>query len=184
MNHLNDVDLALYSSGDLSFVERWRMSRHVKSCAECAREVEGYRTVSHIASNSREQLPEGLAWGHLAAEMKANIHLGLEAGRVVGPVEDSGLAWHPWRAAAVFASVAVMAVSGFMLSRPDYAETGSQEIVLSAGKAGVEVSENGGTMVLMESDAKLGTVSGNGSVRRRHINEETGEVTILNVYAQ
>jgi len=170
MNHLSEIDLALYSSGDLSFLQRWKANRHVKSCADCARELDAFRTISHIAANTREQLPEDVAWGHLAAEMKANIHVALEAGKIAGPMEEPVRIWRPWHAVAAFASVVALVVSGFVVTKP--------------ASPTQPVSE----MTLVGSDARLGTVSGNvegGSfVRQRRFNPETGEQTTLIVYAQ
>ena len=58
---------------------------HVKSCSVCATEIEAFEHVGRALRSDVDELPAGLNWDRLAAEMTANIHLGLEAGECVGP---------------------------------------------------------------------------------------------------
>src|SRR5581483_12127487 len=117
MKHPGEATLALYAGQDLGPLARWRTRRHLARCARCREEVAEFSALRLEAADLAE-LP-GISWNRLAAEMKANIHLGLAAGECVrdtrAPVASafSGL-----RAAVAFASVTVLLLAGFLLERP------------------------------------------------------------------
>src|SRR5262245_31994762 len=93
MRHPEETTLALHSSGDLGWFAGWRTERHVAHCARCRDEVAAYREMREMLPDLAE-LPE-VAWNRLAADMRANIRLGLAAGECVREVEEAGLGPSP-----------------------------------------------------------------------------------------
>lgn len=105
MRHPNQATLALHAGGDLAPFRRWLTARHLAHCATCREEVAGYNEMRDLLPELAE-LPE-ISWNRMAAEIKANIRLGLEAGECVRSVEmprrRAPIA--SWRAAVAFGSV-------------------------------------------------------------------------------
>jgi hypothetical protein len=130
-------------------------------------------------------LPAGLKWDRLAAEMSANIHLGLSAGECVAPAaplepQTLTLGW-TWRAAAAMVVLTLVFGAAWWLNpvRPQpMAETG-----LQVSADGVKLSENGGVLELGAGDAEpaLSTVSLDGSGSLRSVDPHTFQVTITAV---
>jgi hypothetical protein len=183
MMHLSETERALYGSGDMGPIDRLRLRAHLSRCEECRREVEAYRGQGAWLAGAARQLPEGVAWGRLAAEMRANIRLGLAAGECVAtPVEERPRAG--WRVAAALAS-AVMIFLSAMLMRVPPARSPTPGVRLEANTRGIELRENGRSMTLMHGAAgAVVSVSTEGSLRARYLDSETGQVTIHHVYAQ
>jgi len=75
MKHPNQATLALHAGGDLGFFARWRTERHLAQCDRCRDEVDAFVATREIIPDLAE-IPE-LPWNRLAAEMRANIRLGL-----------------------------------------------------------------------------------------------------------
>lgn len=115
--HIPETDLALYVSGDLSFWGLLRVRLHVDRCERCRKVVEIYRHDRGQILEVTDQLPEGLNWNRLAAEMTANIRVGLAAGECVAPrPRKSGLPG--WRPAAVVAGLAMLVSGAWWLNMP------------------------------------------------------------------
>lgn len=180
--HPAEAQLALYAGGDAGWVERWRLSRHVNGCAVCRREVEAFRCVP--AGLRAAELPD-LRWNHLAAEMKANIRLGLEAGRIIAepPANARGSVSGIRQPLAALASLLVLLAGGYWLQRPSPV---SGEPVALTTEAGIQVSQAGQTLTLLHGRATEVTYSAaaDGAVRARYVDSETGNVTITHVYVQ
>jgi hypothetical protein len=178
----------LYAGGDLGMFDNWRVRGHVRGCPQCNAEVEAFRSAGHALRGEAHELPREVNWNRLAAEMKANIRVGLAAGQCVGPdpqaVQPAG-----WRVAVVLASMALVMVSGWWLQlpKPPAAELAhAQGIVLDSTESGVRLQEGEGALTLMNpgSNSVMVSVSMEGSLRARYVDSETGQVTINNVYAQ
>jgi hypothetical protein len=158
--------------------------RHIARCEECRAEVEAYRGVREILPVLAE-VPE-LPWNRMAAEMRANIRLGLAAGECVRTEEapreaKARLSWS--RAAVAFASIVALAAGGLVLQRPTPAEDG---VVVQATYGGIQIREGGQALRLMHAGARAVTytVSAQGSMRARYVDPETGYVTINSVNAE
>src|ERR1039457_5247654 len=78
MRHPNQASLALHAGGDLGPFARWRTSRHLARCESCREEVAAFDEVRRSLPGMAE-VPD-LQWNRLAAEIKANVRLGLAAG--------------------------------------------------------------------------------------------------------
>jgi hypothetical protein len=185
MKHPKETALALHAGGDLSFFARWRMERHLARCQQCREEVAAF-------SDFREMLPElaeppDLPWNQLAAEMRANIRLGLAAGECVRPGERP-LREHPLftgvRAAVAMASVAALLVTGMLLERPAPAPnifSEGREVQKTAN--GIQLREGSGSFRLINGEKNvMYSVGAQGSMSARYV--ETDGVTINRVYAE
>src|SRR5450759_1804549 len=123
MKHPAPEVLALYARGDLDMWAMVRAGAHVHRCEQCAGEVQAIRQALALLKADGLELPGGLDWDEMAAEMRANIRLGLTAGAIVAetstPIRMSRDAW-PWQLGVVMASMALVAVVSWMLPSPRY----------------------------------------------------------------
>lgn len=185
MKHPNEAALALHAGGDLAFFARWRMERHLARCERCRDEVAAF-------SDFREMLPElaeppDLPWNQLAAEMRANIRLGLAAGECVRPGERP-LREHPFftgaRAAVAMASVLALVVTGLVLERPAPSQFSEGRVVQNTIN-GIQVRDGFGAFGLMNGGAQKVTysVGAQGSMSARYVDKDDG-VTINRVYVE
>jgi len=188
MMHPGESDLALYAGGELNLLRRWSVGRHVALCARCRAEVSAFELARRSTADAAGEMPSEVHWNRLAAEMKANIHVGLAAGECVGPA-DSPPSRFAWRAAATLIPVTLVLLVGWWLlpSRPGVTRTAEPEgIVLEATADGIELREHGSVFALQHpagGDVTY-TVNAQGSLRSRYVDSETMQVTINNVYAQ
>ena len=193
MKHSSTEQLALYAGGDLGLLARIATGLHVSRCPHCRQEVERFAASRRDLNAMAEELPEGLDWDRLAAEMRANVRLGLEAGSIAGSVMDEPRKIQEplgWRAAFVLAAGTMVIITGWFLhvspqdqARIALATPPAAGIYIEATQSGVELKDNGGAMALRapESQPVMLTVSAGGSVNARYVDSETGQVTINNV---
>ncbi len=186
MKHPNEARLALHAGGDLGWIARWRTERHLAQCEDCRAEVTEFSAMREIVTDLAET-PE-IAWNRLAAEMKANIRLGLAAGECVRAPElalrDTAF-FNRARAAVALASLAALLVTGVMLERP-VPVVHEDGTVLQHTANSIQVGQGGRAFRLMNTGAKNVTFSVNaqGSMGARYVDPETGLVTINSVYAE
>jgi hypothetical protein len=191
MTHPNQATLALHAGGDLGLWARWNTERHLSNCDLCRDEVAAFAGVREILPELNE-IPE-VPWNRLAAEMRANIRLGLAAGECVRSA-DEGLRDAPLRqsplftgarVAGAFAGIVVMVVTGLMLTHPSPV-AGKEGPLVQATEDGIQIRAGGQAFRLMNVGAKAVTysASADGSMGARYVDPETGYVTINNVYVQ
>jgi hypothetical protein len=158
---------------------------------------------------SAEELPESLEWDRLAAEMTANIRVGLAAGECVSP-RTRKLARLSWRPAAVMAGVVALLTVAWWANMPaadsqslaramrSIIHGGRQNLppserirddrgpVVEASESGIELRENGSRLGMSHSGLRpvAVSVSVQGSASARYIDADTGQVTITSVYVQ
>jgi hypothetical protein len=186
MRHPNEETLALHAAGDLGMVDGWRTERHLGKCDQCRDTVAAYAELREVLPELAE-IPE-VPWNRLAAEMRANIRLGLEAGacvdsRVPGEAYTLGKAHGAYthavsnwrrvvggRAALAFASVVVLVFAGLLLERsspvlqPGMAALASMPAgqggqLVQATENGIQVRAGGSAFRLMSPGAKSVTYS-------------------------
>jgi anti-sigma factor ChrR (cupin superfamily) len=193
MQHPGQFELALYAASDLGAWRNFVVGRHVRRCPACAHEVEVFRATREFLDEAADQMPGNVNWSRMSAEIHANIKLGIEAGQIAGPASDGYEApARPmgWRIAAAAASLTVLTISGVWLHlpRPLRVDGGAAEprVVLKSVRSGIELAENGRSLALMHraSDRVTVTVGMQGELRARYVDDETGEVTIHNVYSE
>jgi hypothetical protein len=191
MSHPSEIDLALYSGGDLGFFAGLRIRGHVRACDACRHKLEGFAAARELACGV-DELPDGLEWERLAQEMTANIHLGLAAGECVAPVVRPArprTEWESWQRPAVVFAGTVLAVFlawfAYTPVAPPPAVQQTAGVLAEATDEGIELNDNGRVLGLNRgSDEEVVSVSLQGAVRARYVDSETGQVTIHNVYVQ
>jgi len=194
MKHPDQATLALHAGGDLNWFARRRMVRHLAQCDRCRDEVDAFAATREIFTDLGE-IPE-VPWNRLAAEMKANIRLGLEAGECVRagevPLRDTRV-FTGFRAAIAMASVVALLVTGLMMERPapHPVVIADDTLVVQATTDGngIQIRRGGAALRLMNPDSLgpqqrvLYSPGAQGSIRARYVDPETGNVTVNNVYA-
>lgn len=205
MTHPLQSDLALYSSGDLPLWRRSVLRLHVSGCDHCRSWVETFASDRESLRALAAEMSAGVNWDRLAAEMSANVRLGLEAGECVAPRVRKPTLAAGWRVAAACAGVTALLVSAWWLNMPP-AETAAlghvvQKIArpwhgvralddsgptVQVSAAGIQLQQNGGTLGMSQGQERPVSVSLSvqGSARARYIDSDTGQVTITGVYAQ
>jgi hypothetical protein len=153
-------------------------------------------------------MPVGVNWDRLAAEMSANVRVGLEAGECVASRSHKPTVSSGWRVAAASAGVAILLVSAWWLNMPRadsvalghvmqrIAQKGPWHLgdldledrgpTVQVSASGIQLQQNGGTLGMSQGQERPVnvTLSVQGSARARYIDADTGQVTITGVYAQ
>ena len=185
MKHPNQATLALHAGGDLGSWARWRTDRHLARCVECRGEIAAFDALREDLPSLAE-IPE-IPWTRLAADMKANIRLGLAAGECVrtpAPSRATRL-FSGARVAVALASVVALLVTGIAIERP--APTLAREAGTSAGAipGGIQAREGGQYLRILHSNAQKDSVSyqvgAEGSVEARYVDSSTGYVMVNKV---
>jgi anti-sigma factor RsiW len=212
--HIVETDLALYVSGDLSLFRRAAVRFHAGRCERCRHLVEAYRADRVRIKNIATEMPEGVDWDRLSAEMTANIRVGLAAGECVArprqrkPAVKLTVSWRP--AAIAAGAVALLSVawvlnmpagttdelgralSAVLHGRGSVTNPGGSPIadddrrpVVVANQLGIELRENNNVMGASQDERPVSvSLSVQGSASARYVNADTGQVTITSVYVQ
>ena len=193
MKHPSQEILALHAGGDLGWMARWKTARHLASCEHCTAEVDAFAELRETLPELN-QMPE-VPWNRMAAEMRANIRLGLAAGECVRqsdrPLRDSPL-FTGARATLALAGVLALMVTGLMLERPaprpDVSSEAarSNEPMVRATPNGIQRRSGDQAFGLMHSGALrvTYTVGAQGTLGARYTDPETGNVTMTKVYVE
>jgi hypothetical protein len=204
MRHLVETDLALYAAGDLPFWRGALVWFHVRHCDRCRELVDALRADREELRRSADDMPGNVDWDQLAAEMKANIRVGLAAGECVTPRERKAAAIS-WRPAAIAVGLMVVLAGAWWLNiprsdtevigralhtmvtgGPASAPRDERGPVVGASSSGVELLENGGGLGIEQSGLEpvMFSVSTQGSASARYVDQDTGQVTITGTYVQ
>jgi hypothetical protein len=209
--HVQDSDLALFATGDLAQWQRLKVSIHVRRCDACRSLVDAYRGDAEYLKAGALDLPEGVDWDRLSAEMNANIHVGLAAGECVakpGKRRQAVNVWDGfwgWRAAAAGVGVMVLLVCAWWLNMPrsDTQALGSiWQVLLHSGPFGppevergpivaasaekIAMRENGSGLEVadLDGDDPLTVTVSNTEASAQFVVEDTGQLVITTVYVQ
>lgn len=211
--HPFESELALHASGDLSGWEWFKTAMHLRNCADCRARLEAFRLDRKRLVDSTDDLPPGVKWDRLAAEMTANIRVGLAAGECVSSPSERlsrpAAGWTFWNdgrwkpIGAVAALAMVFSMAWWLNLSGDSAAMGkvwnrivSHEVsvapepdhgpVLAVSPEGIEFRENGSTMGVSGGITQPASVSVSfsGSASARYVDNDTGQVTITTVYVQ
>ena len=188
MNHPAEAMLALHAGGDLGPLDRSRIQRHLGGCLRCREQVARFNRVREMLPDLAE-IPE-VSWNRLAAEMRANIRLGLAAGECVRtgetPLRHSPV-FAGVRAALAFASIIALMVTGIVLERPVPQVAQDDRPMVRALGEGIEVRGNGQALRLMHPGGDVDvwfTVGAQGTVGARYTDPKTGYMIVNRVYAE
>jgi anti-sigma factor RsiW len=183
MRHPNQATLALHAGGDLGPFRSWLTARHLARCAECREEVAGYSEMRELLPELAE-LPE-ISWNRMAAEIQANVRLGLEAGECVRsadlPLHRASLTG--WRAVVAFASILVLVATCLVLERPVPQPARVAETAVQSDQNGIQLQAGDSILGLMNGGAQKAVYQfgAQGSIGARYRDPETGSVTINTV---
>ena len=190
MKHPSQEILALHAGGDLGWLAGWKTASHVAGCERCADEVAAF-------SDLREALPElgeipEVPWNRMAADMRANIRLGLAAGecvrRVAGPVSERVPLFRGARVTLALASILAVAVTGLVLQGPGPVPTVARTVdpVVQLTSHGIQRRSGDQGFALMHGGAQsvTYTVNAKGSLGARYMDPETDQVTMTKVYVE
>ena len=202
MKHLSESELALASRADLPVLGQLRAKAHALVCNECRQKMEAYRTASASVPAAVDAfvLPRAMNWKELEGEMFANIRLGMDISEVhkdFGQQTEDSLD-HParfsWRAAAAVATIAITIATGWFLAGPGsprfapsaVAQVNSGALVLRGDQNGIGLENRGVGMILrnVSSPSARFEVSLEGSVRSSTVDEDSGQVTVSQVYVE
>ena len=185
MKHPSQEILALHSGGDLGWFAGWKTNRHLSGCDECRDDVAAFSEVREVLPELK-QMPE-IPWNRIAAEMRANIRLGLAAGECVNfsdtPLPESPL-FNAARATVAFASVFALLVVGLVLQRP--APVSASEPMVQATYNGIQRRSGDRAFGLTHEGAEnvTYTVGAQGTLGARYVDPETGAMTMTKVYVE
>ena len=197
--HPNEGILALYAGGDLEFIERLRVSLHVRGCGECRRRVANFETMRTDLASIREKHADPLGdWDRLADEMTANIRLGISMAQCVGPAPEERLPSYGgfWGRPAVLATAgaATLFIGAFFINMPveriwnRLTAKPQLGLVLEATSGGLEMRRDGMRVMSVHAPdrqaSKMVAANLDGSMSANYVDDDTGQVTIINVAGQ
>lgn len=193
--------LALYATGDLPWRLRWRTGSHIKHCGDCDQQVLLFRSATAKLKREAETQTltgfEAIAdWTRLEREMLGNIAVGVAAARCIDNVGRTrslfskgvfaaalialfiaGWATHIPREQTAHLTASLRNLLG--LERPTVTGT-----IVQTTPDGIAVRAQGATLTMMHPRSAVVSFSGASAVEARYVDEETGQVTITNVYGQ
>ena len=170
--HPNDGDLALFAGGELGPLARWRIEGHLNGCDRCRQVVsEFFELRSQVMDLGDLPHLDWVAFGE-------RIRRGVERAR-----QQPAPVWRPaWGAAVAFA---VLLVVGVYVTRHEMAPVGP---VLGASAAGVELRVGSRQILTLvhaaDAAAPVQRLVVAGAVSASSIDQETGNITVTNVYSQ
>jgi hypothetical protein len=202
MNHIPDDQLSLFSSNDLPLVARLRTQAHCAVCSQCRSRVDAFRQDRKripVAVDSFE-LPRAMNWQHIESEMFANIRVGLDISAIphssapAAPIEGKILSW---RGAVAMAAMTVIVMTGWFLAGPGkqsylqrapsaVAQVKSGGFTLRGDAEGIGLEKRGVGLILrhVASPTSRFEVGLEGSVRSSVVDQDSGQVTVSQVYVE
>lgn len=200
--HPSMETLALYPSGDLPLMTRWRTRRHIRKCQECEQQIELFcaatNQLKHEANTQVLTAFEAVTdWNRLEREMLGNIAVGVAAARCIDKVGRSWILRS--RGAWVTAGLVVLFIAGWFTHIPreqrehltisirrsiGLEKTQMAGTIVQTTPLGIAVRAQGATLTLLHPASAVVSLAGTSSLGARYVDEETGEVTITNVYGQ
>lgn len=198
LGHAPETDLALFAAGDLSWLNRVAVRLHTANCEQCRARVQAFRLDRERLKQDASEMPAGVNWDRLAAEMTANIRVGLAAGECVAPRGRKRIAHAWWPAAAVASAAVLLTMAAWWLNLPASdteslahamrklvhvpAVAAKEQPVVDASPSWIEVRENGSALRPLQGSAVplVVSVSTEGSASARYIDADD-QITITSV---
>jgi hypothetical protein len=193
--------LALFATGDLPWRLRWRTGAHIKHCGDCEHQVLLFRyATAELKREADGQTLTGFEaiadWTRLEREMLGNIAVGVAAARCI---DNVGRRRSLLSKAALTAALIALFAAGWAthVSREQTAHLTaslrrvfglerqqSPGTIVETTPDGIAVRAQGATLTIMHPRSAVVSLSGGSGVEARYVDEETGQVTITNVYGQ
>ncbi|MGI8961452.1 MAG: hypothetical protein ACR2IV_17165 [Bryobacteraceae bacterium] len=201
-DHPNLQTLALYSKRDVAWGRRLQIRRHIGRCADCEEQVLRFQSArDELKREANSQTLTGFEaitdWTRLEREMLGNIAVGVAAARCIekvgrGRILSSRGVW-------VTVGLAILFVAGWLTNVPSEQRNHLAasirrsigiEIPQIAGSVvrttpeGIAVRAQGATLTILHPPSAVISLAGGSSLGARFVDEETGEITITNVYGE
>ncbi|MBV9082734.1 MAG: hypothetical protein JOZ62_08675 [Acidobacteriaceae bacterium] len=194
--------LALQAGGDLPWLTRLRVRLHISRCRACAEQVSEFRAaILKIKQDAASEPIAGFettaSWSRLEREMIGNIAVGVAAARCIDKVGRKQRVVSA--GALVTIAAAAVFVAGWMTHIPKEQNQhlaaslrrllgvqSSRQVgtIVQATPEGIAVKTHGATLRFMHPPSAAIFVAGSSAVTARYVDENTGQVTITNVYGQ
>jgi hypothetical protein len=193
--------LNLYAAGDLPFFLRLRTGKHVNECASCEQQVLSFRAAkTELRREAQAEILTGYEaiadWQFLENDMLGNIRVGVAASRCIEKVGrarrvTSRLVWGSGMAALFAAGwlsrippednqrIASALRHAVGLDKPQFSGT-----VVRSTPDGIAVRAQGATLTILHPQSAVISLSSPTSVTARYVDDDSGQVTITNVYGQ
>ncbi len=201
MRHLNDSEAALASSGDLSFFAHLRSKAHCAVCKSCRMRVELFQQDAERVRRivPEFELPRSMDWGEIEREMFANVRLGLDVSEIRSDFGKRGESERAisWPGAVSIATLTAIVITGWFLAGPRtqqyllhapraVAQVKSGALILQGDENGVGVESRGVGMILrnVSSASSRFEVGLEGSVRSSVVDQDSGQVTVSQIYVE
>ena len=181
--HPSEANLALFAGGELNRWTRWSVERHIAICDGCRRDISDFSAL-RADSAVLAELPEA-AWGPMAAEMKANIRVGLEAGECVSPHAVSRMIFSPRALAACVSHWRrswLPACSWSSRLRVERTSGDRKRCSKPAGPVSSFREGDQGMVLLNQHAHEVNDLATGRAMQQSYVDSETGMVTINNVY--
>jgi hypothetical protein len=193
--------LSLYATGDLPVMIRLRTDMHVRHCATCEQHVLAIQAAkAELRRQSHAEILTGFEaiadWHALENDMLGNIRVGVAASRCI---EKVGRTRHIGGRLAWVAGMAALFIAGWLTRVP----TEDSLRILSALRRavgidqqpisgtivhstpnGIAVRAQGATLTILHPQSAVISMSSPTSVTARYVDDDSGQVTITNVYGQ
>jgi len=199
--HPNAEILTLYSAGDLPLALRLRIGRHVRFCAACEQQVLSMQSAkAELRREAQSQVLTGFEaiadWQTLESDMLGNIRVGVAASRCI---ENVGRGRRFGFRFAWAAGMATLFAAGWIARVP---ADDSQRIVTALRRVvgleqspfngtvlrstpdGISVKTQSATLTILHPQSAVISMSGPSAVTARYVDDDSGQVTITNVYGQ
>lgn len=193
--------LSLYSAGDLPWLLRFQTARHLRACEVCESEVLSLRAAkTELRREAHAEVLTGFEaiadWHALESDMLGNIRVGLAASRCI---ENVGRPRRIGLRVAWGAGMAALFMAGWVARAPS---EDSQRLVTALRRVvglelpsvggtvvrstpeGISVRAQGSTLTILHPHSAVVSMAGPGAVTARYVDDDSGQVTITNVYGQ
>ena len=200
--HPSSEVLSLYCSADLPLLDRFRIRRHLSRCEHCERQYSIFRASTtefkRLAATETLTGFEAIAdWARLEREMEGNIVVGLDASRCIEKKRASRGVLLKFAAAG---GMLLLFVLGWITHVPAEQNTrlmatlrgaftchrtaDYQGPVLRSLPDGIVVGSHDSSLTILHPPTAVVSASGVSAVEARYVDDETGQVTITDVYGQ
>jgi len=200
--HPTSEVLALYNSADLPLLESWQIRRHLTVCERCERQHAIFKAstaeLKRLAAAETLTGFEAVAdWPRLEREMEGNIVVGLDASRCIDKRRGYGSFVLKFAAALGLVLLFVLgwvthvpgeqSVRLYTTIRGAFAGSHPHEYqgpILRSLPDGIVVGSRESSLTILHPASAVVSVSGAAGVEARYADDETGQVTITDVYSQ
>ncbi len=199
MPHVSEHNLALASRSELPLPLRLAVDALCLVCPSCRARRAAYRADAARVRTAVDSftLPRATSWPDLEREMFGNIRVGLDVSSLYeAPAPAPATPAIRWRAAVAVAALSAIVMTGWFLSGPGsrpylrslpgpVAQVESGPLRLTGGREGVSVETQGAGLILRNASASARFEVGlEGSVRASVVDQDSGQLTVSQIYVE